>query len=143
MTIAAARSWPCASRCWSCSVSRGSALALAGVKKLALLLTCARMKRTQLLDGILIVKLAALMGWHRQIARHHRTFQSKRRPGRPRTDPQEEQLVLRLARGNTGWGCGKIAGEMRKLGFVPVSGAQPCSASSNGTACGHVPVRLV
>jgi len=26
--------------------------------------------------------------------------------------------VLRLARGNTGWGCGKIAGEMRKLGFV-------------------------
>lgn len=26
--------------------------------------------------------------------------------------------MLRLARENSGWGCGKIAGEMRKLGFA-------------------------
>ena len=66
----------------------------------------------------MIVKPATLLGWHRQIVRRHWTLQTNRRPGRPRTPPQAEQLVLRLAWENTGWGCGKIAGEMRKLGFA-------------------------
>lgn len=64
----------------------------------------------------MIIKPATLVGWHRQIVRRHWTFPPKRRPGRPRIDLQAEQLVLRLARENSGWGCGKIAGEMRKLG---------------------------
>jgi len=91
---------------------------LSRVEKLALLLTCVRMRQTQLLDCLMITKPATLIGWHWQIVRRHWTFHPKRRPGRPRTDPQAEQLVLRLARENTGWGCGKIAGEMRKLGFT-------------------------
>jgi len=76
------------------------------------------MKQTHLLDCLIIVKPATLIGWHRQIVRRHWTFHTRRRPGRPRTDAQAEQLVLRLARENSNWGCGKIAGEMRKLGFV-------------------------
>ncbi|MEI6501011.1 MAG: helix-turn-helix domain-containing protein [Armatimonadota bacterium] len=91
---------------------------LSRIEKLVLLLACARMKQTLLLDCLMIVKPATLVAWHRQIVRRHWTFQSKRRPGRPRTDAQAEQLALRLARENTGWGCGKIAGEMRKLGFA-------------------------
>jgi transposase InsO family protein len=96
----------------------GKRTRLSRTEKLILLLACARMKQRQLLDCLMIVKPATLIGWHRQIVRHHWTFQPKRRPGGPRTAPQAEQLVLRLARENTGWGCGKIAGEMRKLGFV-------------------------
>ena len=91
---------------------------LSRAEKLALLFTCVRMKQKQLLDCLMIIKPATLVGWHRQIVRHHWTFQPKHRPGRPRTDPQAEQLVLRLARENSGWGRGKIAGEMRKLGFA-------------------------
>ena len=55
---------------------------------------------------------------NRQIVRGHWTFRSKRRAGRPKANPQTEQPVLRLAREDSGWGCGRIAGEMRKLGFV-------------------------
>jgi len=66
----------------------------------------------------MVVRPATLIGWHRQIVRRHWTFKHQRRSGRPRTDPQAEQLVLRLVRENAGWGCGKIAGEMRKLGFA-------------------------
>jgi putative transposase len=91
---------------------------LSRAEKLALLLACVRMKQTELLDCLMIVKPATLIGWHRQIVRRHWTFHPRRRPGRPRTDPQGEALVVRLARENTGWGCGKLAGEMRKLGFA-------------------------
>jgi transposase InsO family protein len=96
----------------------GKRLQLSRGKRLAMLLICMRMKPRQWADRLMIVKPATLIGWHRQIVRRHWTFQPRRRPGRPRTDPQAEQLVLRLAPENTGWGCGKIAGEMRKLGFA-------------------------
>jgi putative transposase len=91
---------------------------LSRVEKLAMRLTCVRMKQTELLDCLMIVKPATLIGWHRQIVCRHWTFHTRSRPGRPRTDAQAEQLVVRLARENANWGCGKIAGEMRKLGFV-------------------------
>jgi hypothetical protein len=38
------------------------------------------------------------------------------RTGRPKTDAEMERLVFQLAREND-WGNGKIAGELRKLGF--------------------------
>jgi hypothetical protein len=44
------------------------------------------MKRTQLLDCLMIIKPATLIGWHRQIVCRHWTFRPKRRPGGPRTD---------------------------------------------------------
>jgi hypothetical protein len=85
---------------------------------LAMLLLHMRMGQQQLLDCLVIVKPATLIGWHRQIVRHHWTFQHKRRPGRPSTDAQVERLVLRLAPGSTEWACGNTAGEMRKLGLA-------------------------
>jgi putative transposase len=38
-------------------------------------------------------------------------------PGRPPLDPALRQLVLRLARENSSWGCVRIQGELRKLGI--------------------------
>ena len=91
---------------------------LTRAEKLALLLTCARMRQRQVLDCLMVIKPATLIGWHRQIVRRHWTFRQRRRPGRPRISRQAEQLVLRIARENPTWGYGKIAGEMRKLGFA-------------------------
>lgn len=90
---------------------------LSPAERLMLLLTTCGMKHRQLLDCLIIIRPTTVIGWHRQLVRRHWTFQPKRRPGRPRTHPETRQLVIRLAQENTDWGCGKIAGEMRKLGF--------------------------
>ena len=89
-------------------------------ERLALLLTFWRMKQRQLLASLMIVQPATLANWHRQIVPRHWTFGAKRRPGRPRIDPQAEQLVLRLARDNSYWGYTKLVGEVRKLGFTGI-----------------------
>ena len=61
---------------------------------------------------------ATLVGWHRQIVRRHWTFRQRRGPGRPRVSREAEQLALRIARENPTFGCWKIAGEVRKLGYA-------------------------
>jgi len=87
------------------------------MERLVLLLSCGAMTNKQLPDNLMIVKPATLVGWHRQIRRRYWTFRQKRGPGRPRTNPEAQQLVLRIARENPSWGYTKIAGEVRKLGF--------------------------
>jgi putative transposase len=70
----------------------------------------------QMKDAIRIVKPATLFGWHKQLVRLKWTYRQRYRGGRPRTDREIEQLVLRLAREN-GWGNGRIEGELLKLGY--------------------------
>lgn len=70
----------------------------------------------QMRETIRIVKPATLLGWHKQLVRLKWTYRQRNRGGRPRTDRELEQLVLRLAREN-GWGNGRIEGELLKLGY--------------------------
>jgi hypothetical protein len=87
-------------------------------EKLALLLACAGMAKRQLVDALMIVKPETLVRWHREIVRRRWTFRSPPRPGRPPVPAEAEQLVVRIAQENPRFGYTKIAGELRKLGFV-------------------------
>ncbi len=60
-----------------------------------------------------------VLKWHRDLVRRKWTYRRQPHGGRPRTETEIERLVLRLAREN-GWGCGKIQGELLKLGY-PIS----------------------
>ena len=87
--------------------------------RLALVLSGLLLARNRLREALLIVKPETLVGWHRAIVRRHWRLVSRRKSGRPpEITPEMEQLVLRIARENRWMGYGKIAGEMRKLGFA-------------------------
>jgi len=66
---------------------------------------------------IRIVKPTTLFAWHQQLIRLKWTYQHRRRGGRPRTDPEIERLVVRLAREND-WGIKRIEGELLKLDYT-------------------------
>ena len=62
-----------------------------------------------------------ILAWYRQLVAEKFDGRKKRRTaGRPRTDPQIEDLVVRLARENSGWGYDRIVGALANLGY-PVS----------------------
>jgi putative transposase len=67
-------------------------------------------------EVIRIVKPTTLFGWHRELVRRKWTYRH-RKPGRPRTDKEIEQLVVHLAREND-WGYERIEGELLKLGYT-------------------------
>jgi putative transposase len=58
-----------------------------------------------------------LLRWHRELVRRKWTYRRKDRPGRPPLDPDVRNLILRMGRENSRWGCIRIQGELRKLGI--------------------------
>ncbi len=67
--------------------------------------------------GVLVVRPATILGWHRRLVARHWTH-PHRRPGRPPTAPTTRALVLRLAGENPGWGYRRIHGELARLGIT-------------------------
>jgi len=67
--------------------------------------------------GVLVVRPATVLGWHRRRVARHWTH-PQRRPGRPPTEPTTRALVVRLAKENPGWGYRRIHGELARLGVA-------------------------
>jgi len=68
-------------------------------------------------DGLVLVHPATVARWRREGFRWlgHR---ARRRPGRPRIEPQLRSLIQRMAMENGLWGAPRIHGELLKLGFI-------------------------
>jgi hypothetical protein len=66
--------------------------------------------------SVFVVSPQTLLRWHRELVARKWTYR-RRVPGRPPLDPALRELVLRLARENSRWGCVRIQGELRKLGI--------------------------
>jgi hypothetical protein len=80
-----------------------------------------RLGRKGLQQVARIAKPDTILAWYRQlIAEKFDGSKRRRSPGRPRTRPEIEDLVVRLARENSAWGYDRIVGALANLGH-PVS----------------------
>jgi hypothetical protein len=64
-----------------------------------------------------LVKGDTLLTWHRKLVGKLIETNKGDRKGAPPVTDEERQLVIDIARKNMRWGCLKISGEMKKLGF--------------------------
>ena len=92
-------------------------------EKLTLAALSARLKTqtdrpiNKLRNVIRIFQPETVLGWHRELVRRKWTYARKNKGGRPRISQELEELIIRLAHENSGWGYGKIEGALLKLGF--------------------------
>ena len=69
-----------------------------------------------LADTVTIVKPETLLRWYRElVARKFDGSKNRNYPGRPRIAPEIEELVLRFARENRGWGYDRIADAVNQV----------------------------
>ena len=76
-----------------------------------------RLGRKGLAKAAQVAKPETILGWWRKLVAQkfdgskHRSY-----PGRPKIDPEVEQLIVQMARENSGWGYDRIAGALANLG---------------------------
>ena len=76
-----------------------------------------RLGRKALADVANAARPDTILGWYRRlVARKFDGSRARRSPGRPRLDAVIEQLIVRMAKDNLGWGYGRIVGALANLG---------------------------
>ena len=68
-------------------------------------------------DTLDVVQPSTVTRWRRVPWWRHLFCGQRRRPGRPRIDPELQALIRRMARENPRWGSMRILGELRNFGF--------------------------
>ena len=63
-----------------------------------------------------IVRPDTILRWHRELVAKKWDYSKRRKPGRPKTAKEIEELVLRMARENPTWGYDRIQGALANLG---------------------------
>ena len=71
------------------------------------------------LEGVAaIVKPDTILDWFRElVAKKFDSSESPRKPGRPRTPEEIEELIVRLAEENPSWGYSRLVGALLNLGI--------------------------
>jgi putative transposase len=78
-----------------------------------------RLGRKGLQQVARLAKPDTILGWYRQlVAAKFDGSKHRRSPGRPRVSAEIENLVVRLARENSGWGYDRIVGALANLGHT-------------------------
>ena len=80
-----------------------------------------------------IVTPATLLRWHRELVAKKWTFLERRRPGRPRTKVDIEQLIVRMATDNPSWGYTRIQGALINLDIRVAEQGIVLAPPKNGT----------
>ena len=76
-----------------------------------------RLGRRALAEVASIVQPETTLAWHRRlVAKKFDGSANRNYPGRPRVDPDVEQLIVRLATDNRDWGYDRIVGALANLG---------------------------
>src|SRR5205807_7535355 len=76
-----------------------------------------RLGRKCLAEVACVAKPETILAWYRRlIARKFDGSKHRSYPGRPPVGPELEELILRMARENKGWGYDRIAGALANLG---------------------------
>src|SRR5215472_12118579 len=92
-------------------------LVLFGGEKATLAEIAHRLGRKALQEMAATAQPDTILGWYRKlIARKFDGSKFRRRAGRPKTLPEIENLVVRMARENPGWGYDRIMGALANLG---------------------------
>ena len=66
-----------------------------------------------------VAKPDTILAWYRRLIAHKFDGSKARKPrGRPRVEQAVEQLVVKMARENSGWGYDRIVGAMANLGHL-------------------------
>jgi putative transposase len=78
-----------------------------------------KLSRQALEEVASIVKPDTILAWHRKLVAQKFDGSTHRQSlGRPRIDPELENLVLRMARENRSWGYDRIQGALKHLGYT-------------------------
>src|SRR5215831_6276767 len=76
------------------------------------------LSRRLLAEVATIVTPETLLAWHRRLIAQKYDGSGRRWPGRPRTPPEIETLVVRMAQENRDWGYERIQGALSNLGHT-------------------------